>query len=262
MSIITSVSTPGGCSPYRIETYGGYVYVTNYACGRPFMVYEIVALGSGPSTPLYGPTGIGIVGGKLFVSDTAEIQAYDITTTPGTLIPVGSPLAYSSDNIVEYPLDTDFFYVLNVDMVDASDLDAMSLIATSNTGFGGPRAFAASGEYVFGISFGSVYLNVLKTNLVITNDSVGTSSTGSSALRRLLAKNRTQSDSLLCSSNNILRMGSRNSLVSELQEKLNISVDGIFGNQTQSATMNYQTIHNLAVDGVVGMYTRNALCNK
>lgn len=88
------------------------------------------------------------------------------------------------------------------------------------------------------------------------------STRGSSALRRLLAKNRNTQTTMnaLCSTSNLLKMGSVGSAVSDLQKEFDILVDGIFGNQTKTATMNYQSNNNLVVDGVVGSQTRSALC--
>ncbi len=86
-------------------------------------------------------------------------------------------------------------------------------------------------------------------------------SSGSSALRRLFAKNRTpQTVGQLCNSSNLLKMGSIGEAVSDLQKELSIITDGIFGTQTQSATMNYQSNNDLKVDGIVGPQTRSALC--
>lgn len=57
-----------------------------------------------------------------------------------------------------------------------------------------------------------------------------------------------------------VKYGSRGSDVTELQNKLNangykLDVDGIFGNQTQSAVKDYQQKNGLAVDGIVGNNT-------
>lgn len=47
--------------------------------------------------------------------------------------------------------------------------------------------------------------------------------------------------------------------VKQIQRKLNIKVDGIFGNGTYMAVRNFQTWHNLEVDGVVGKNTWNKM---
>lgn len=57
-----------------------------------------------------------------------------------------------------------------------------------------------------------------------------------------------------------VKYGSRGSDVTELQNKLNangykLDVDGIFGNQTQSAVKDYQQKNGLGVDGIVGTNT-------
>lgn len=61
-----------------------------------------------------------------------------------------------------------------------------------------------------------------------------------------------------------VKYGSRGSDVTELQNKLNangykLDVDGIFGNQTQSAVEDYQLKNGLAVDGIVGNNTWKAI---
>lgn len=56
-----------------------------------------------------------------------------------------------------------------------------------------------------------------------------------------------------------LRKGDKGEEVKLLQTKLNITSDGIFGNDTESAVMSFQREHNLVVDGIVGNKTWAAL---
>jgi peptidoglycan hydrolase-like protein with peptidoglycan-binding domain len=56
-----------------------------------------------------------------------------------------------------------------------------------------------------------------------------------------------------------LRFGSRGLEVKKLQEKLHISVDGIFGKKTLEAVKTYQTLNRLVPDGIVGRLTRAVL---
>lgn len=56
-----------------------------------------------------------------------------------------------------------------------------------------------------------------------------------------------------------LGMGSQGSAVQQLQQKLGIAADGIFGPQTQQAVRKYQTAHGLQVDGIVGNQTWGSL---
>lgn len=57
-----------------------------------------------------------------------------------------------------------------------------------------------------------------------------------------------------------IREGSASSLdVAELQRKLNITADGIFGPQTTAAVKSFQSSHGLAADGIVGPLTWAAL---
>ena len=61
-----------------------------------------------------------------------------------------------------------------------------------------------------------------------------------------------------------LSYGSRGDDVKKLQESLNqqgysLSVDGIFGSQTQQAVQDYQRKNSLAVDGIAGTNTLGKL---
>lgn len=65
----------------------------------------------------------------------------------------------------------------------------------------------------------------------------------------------------------LLKNGSRGANVKWLQDMLNhygynLSVDGIFGNNTYKAVVNFQKNHGLDVDGIVGKKTRSALKNE
>jgi peptidoglycan hydrolase-like protein with peptidoglycan-binding domain len=66
----------------------------------------------------------------------------------------------------------------------------------------------------------------------------------------------------------ILKLGSKGDAVRVLQEALRVSgirgvrgitVDGDFGQQTDTAVRNYQAHEHLTVDGIAGRDTRNAL---
>lgn len=57
----------------------------------------------------------------------------------------------------------------------------------------------------------------------------------------------------------VLRMGSRGYDVRRLQEKLNLKMDGIFGQHTKSAVIGFQLAHGLSPDGVCGKLTNAAL---
>lgn len=53
----------------------------------------------------------------------------------------------------------------------------------------------------------------------------------------------------------MLRKGDRGNSVKELQKLLKVSVDGMFGPQTEKAVKKFQAAHGLAVDGLVGPKT-------
>lgn len=53
----------------------------------------------------------------------------------------------------------------------------------------------------------------------------------------------------------LLRVGSRGETVKKLQAALGVDADGIFGNGTKKAVMDYQTSHGLAADGMAGPAT-------
>lgn len=57
----------------------------------------------------------------------------------------------------------------------------------------------------------------------------------------------------------ILKLGSKGVTVKLLQQKLNITADGIFGQDTEKAVKLYQSKHNLTPDGIVGQKTWNSL---
>src|SRR5688500_578982 len=56
-----------------------------------------------------------------------------------------------------------------------------------------------------------------------------------------------------------LQLGSEGALVSEVQKKLHVTADGVFGPQTDAAVRSYQRTAGLEVDGIVGLATWGAL---
>jgi peptidoglycan hydrolase-like protein with peptidoglycan-binding domain len=56
-----------------------------------------------------------------------------------------------------------------------------------------------------------------------------------------------------------LYKGDANEDVTHLQTLLGINADGIFGDQTEAAVVEFQTKHGLAADGIVGAGTWGAL---
>ena len=57
----------------------------------------------------------------------------------------------------------------------------------------------------------------------------------------------------------LLMKGLRGEPVKELQEKLGLDADGIFGSGTQAAVKAFQEEHNLAADGIAGAETLYAM---
>lgn len=57
----------------------------------------------------------------------------------------------------------------------------------------------------------------------------------------------------------LLKVGSRGAEVKQLQEKLGLSADGVFGVGTQSAIKKWQARNGLVADGIVGQNTWNKL---
>ena len=56
-----------------------------------------------------------------------------------------------------------------------------------------------------------------------------------------------------------LKKGSTGKAVERLQRKLGVTVDGIYGKDTESAVKKYQAEHGLAVDGIAGLNTLGIL---
>ena len=59
----------------------------------------------------------------------------------------------------------------------------------------------------------------------------------------------------------MVRRGARGNITKLIQEKLGISADGIFGDNTEVAVKNYQRTNGLSVDGIVGRNTWRKLLN-
>lgn len=57
----------------------------------------------------------------------------------------------------------------------------------------------------------------------------------------------------------IIKNGSRGQEVKTLQQKLNLSADGVFGSMTEAAVKTFQKNHGLTADGIVGPRTWAAL---
>ena len=57
----------------------------------------------------------------------------------------------------------------------------------------------------------------------------------------------------------VLKQGAKGNITKLLQEKLGISVDGIFGNETKKAVIKYQKNKGLSADGIVGQNTWKSL---
>lgn len=57
----------------------------------------------------------------------------------------------------------------------------------------------------------------------------------------------------------LLRYGAVGEITKLLQEKLGVTADGIFGNDTRAAVIAFQRKHNLSADGIVGRNTWRAL---
>jgi Transglycosylase-like domain/Putative peptidoglycan binding domain len=56
-----------------------------------------------------------------------------------------------------------------------------------------------------------------------------------------------------------LKEGARGPVVTQLQRKLHVAADGVFGPQTTRAVRRFQRRHHLTVDGIVGERTAHAL---
>jgi hypothetical protein len=57
----------------------------------------------------------------------------------------------------------------------------------------------------------------------------------------------------------VLKRGSRGPLVAQVQQKLGVPADGVFGPQTGHAVRSFQARKGLTVDGIVGAETAHAL---
>ena len=52
-----------------------------------------------------------------------------------------------------------------------------------------------------------------------------------------------------------MKINARGNITKLIQEKVGVSNDGIFGDITKNAVMNYQSKNNLVADGIVGNNT-------
>ncbi|MGN7247609.1 C40 family peptidase [Janibacter anophelis] len=57
----------------------------------------------------------------------------------------------------------------------------------------------------------------------------------------------------------LVRLGSRGDVVKQVQRKVGVSVDGVFGSGTRAGVINWQRSHGLTADGVVGPRTGSAM---
>ena len=57
----------------------------------------------------------------------------------------------------------------------------------------------------------------------------------------------------------LLSLGSTGDEVKDVQRKLNVTVDGIFGPKTYTAVCEFQSEHGLRIDGIVGPLTAHKL---
>lgn len=81
----------------------------------------------------------------------------------------------------------------------------------------------------------------------LSRSSSGSSSSGSSS--------QTSSSSSRTNFSGLVRQGARGSVVKQIQRKVGVSADGIFGPATRSAVQRWQRSHGLTADGVVGPAT-------
>ncbi|BBN97517.1 peptidoglycan-binding protein [Sporolactobacillus terrae] len=81
-----------------------------------------------------------------------------------------------------------------------------------------------------------------------------------SALSKALAKkSKPSGKSVVSYPGHVLKRGNRGKDVQRIQRALGITVDGIFGKQTEAAVKAYQKRHGLSIDGIVGKQTWNTL---
>lgn len=268
MAIIDSAIIPGSCNIYNLEVQDGYAYIAGYNCNYDLHVYDISSLGSGSTIPVTGVYGMNIIDSNLFLSIGVNLGAYDITSTPGSPVLIGSPLDTTTAGITsyidEYVPNSDFIYINGSHVVDISNLSDMSIIGTN----GNSGLITSVGEYTYQNAYSGYFSNVYKT--IFTASASTTNSSSSHSVSRRLAFNwikqtnpvfNPSAGGALCATTALLAKGSTGSLVSLLQTTLgNLLVDGMFGSQTEAGVRAYQTVHNLSTDGVVGTETRGALC--
>ncbi len=70
------------------------------------------------------------------------------------------------------------------------------------------------------------------------------------------------SSSSNASSSTLLRQGSAGAAVADVQRRLGITADGIFGRRTRAAVIRFQSSRGLVADGIVGPRTRAALAGR
>ena len=93
------------------------------------------------------------------------------------------------------------------------------------------------------------------TMVAVAAVSLGTATAGAQSATAAPATQSTQSATAKASFSGLVKQGSRGTVVKQIQRKVGVTADGVFGPKTKAAVKRWQKRKGLAADGVVGPRT-------
>mgnify|MGYP002653780041 CR=1 FL=1 len=93
------------------------------------------------------------------------------------------------------------------------------------------------------------------TMVAVAAVSLGTATAGAQSATAAPATQSTQSATAKASFSGLVKQGSRGTVVKQIQRKVGVTADGVFGPKTKAAVKRWQKRKGLAADGIVGPRT-------